>query len=108
MVICIQKRDESMNPYESTMNPIQKTDESMNPSYLMITRNPVFFLQIYNGFMDSSVFSLGFIADSYGFMDSFGFVRIRKRANTRAAAIDVCTMRDDVIRHVISIADREA
>ena len=31
----ITKPDESMNPYESTMNPIQKTDESMNPSYLM-------------------------------------------------------------------------
>ena len=27
----IAKPDESMNPYESTMNPIQKTYESMNP-----------------------------------------------------------------------------
>ena len=26
--------DESMNPYESAMNPIQKTDESMNPLLL--------------------------------------------------------------------------
>ena len=27
----LTKPDESMIPYESTMNPIQKTDESMNP-----------------------------------------------------------------------------
>ena len=38
------KPDESMNPYESTMNPIQKTDESMNPSYLIRIKNPFFFL----------------------------------------------------------------
>ena len=36
----IQKTDESMNPYESTMNPNQKTDESMNPLYLMKIKNP--------------------------------------------------------------------
>ena len=30
----LEKPDESMNPYESTMNPIQKTDESMNPLLL--------------------------------------------------------------------------
>ena len=41
VAICIKKHDESMNPYESTMNPIQKTDESMNPSYLMKIKNPV-------------------------------------------------------------------
>ena len=38
--LCAKKHDESMNPYESTMNPIQKTDESMNPSYLMKIMNP--------------------------------------------------------------------
>ena len=27
----LTKPNESMNPYESVMNPIQKTDESMNP-----------------------------------------------------------------------------
>ena len=27
----LTKPDETMNPYESAMNPIQKTDESMNP-----------------------------------------------------------------------------
>ena len=56
MAIYIQKQDESMNPYESTMNPIQKTDESMNPSYSMNTKNPLSFLFDINGFMDSSVF----------------------------------------------------
>ena len=56
MAIDIEKRDESMNPYESTMNPIQKTDESMNPSYLIRIKNPFSLLQNNYGFMDSSVF----------------------------------------------------
>ena len=58
--------------------------------------------------MDSSVFLIGFIVDSYGFVDSSGFATTRIHVNTRAAAIGVCTMHDDVIRHVITIANREA
>ena len=58
--------------------------------------------------MDSSVFLIGFIVDSYGFVDSFGVVMTRIHVHTRAAAVDVCTMHDDVIRHVITIANREA
>ena len=73
MVISIQKRDESMNPYESTMNPIQKTDEPMNPSLWNRKENGLFAFIRYDGFMDSSLFLIGFIMDSYGFMDSSAF-----------------------------------
>ena len=52
----ITKPNESMNPYESAMNPIQKTDESMNPLLFHKMRKGVFILIRYDGFMDSSVF----------------------------------------------------
>ena len=52
----LTKPDESMNPYESAMNPIQKTDESMNPLEFDKRREGVLFLIRYGGFMDSSVF----------------------------------------------------
>ena len=52
----LTKPDESMNPYESTMNQIQKTDESMNPSLLYRSEKGFFIFIRYNGFMDSSVF----------------------------------------------------
>ena len=86
LLICIHKHDESMNPYESTMNPIKKTDESMNPSYLMKKRNACSFLLNSNGFMDSSVLRIGFIMDSYGFIDSSSFVM---HVDPRVAATSV-------------------
>ena len=56
MIICMKKHDESMNPYESMMNPIHKTDESMNLS-VFDKREKGFFIFIrYDGFMDSLVF----------------------------------------------------
>ena len=58
--------------------------------------------------MDSSVFWIGFIADSCGFMDSFGFVRTRACMWIRALRQSMSPWVMMWYRNVISIANRKA